>query len=67
MKKWYQSKTIWFNALAGLFLLLEQLTPAMQYLLGAEWMQVYSGAVLAGNIILRFVTTQAITHKKPAN
>lgn len=59
-KKWYKSKTLWFNALSGLFLLLDQLIPAMGYLLSPAVLQIYTGVVTAGNIILRYFTKEPI-------
>jgi hypothetical protein len=59
-KKWYKSKTVWFNAVSGLFLLLDQLIPAMGYLLSPLALQIYTGIVTAGNVILRYFTKDPI-------
>lgn len=66
-KKWHKSKTLWFNALSGLFLLLDQLIPAMGYLLGPQALQIYTGIVTAGNIVLRYFTKEPIKKTPPTS
>lgn len=59
MKKWYQSKTVWANilaavaTLAGVFGLDLGLTPEVQA-------QIVGGIMAVVNIVLRFVTKDAI-------
>lgn len=55
-KKWYASKTVWFNvAAAGLLAILEGLGDAG---LKAEYVAMGMGVV---NLVLRLVTNKAVT------
>lgn len=60
MKKWYKSKTLWFNAVAGGLLILEQNLPAIQPFLPPHISAVLSIAIPVVNIVLRHYTTQGI-------
>ncbi len=59
MKKWYQSKTIWLNAITMAVALLATLQTGLAEI--APGMVPAIGASIAGlNLVLRFVTTKAI-------
>lgn len=60
MKAWWQSKTIWFNAIA----LVIAVADALQgFLYLADFHEIFASVVTVGNIILRFVTTQGISKR----
>lgn len=57
MKKWYQSKTFWFNAITiavGVIGELSQLFPVSQH------PKLYVSVMGVGNIILRYLTKEPI-------
>lgn len=57
MKKWYQSKTFWFNAITvsvGIIGELSQLFPVSQH------PKLYVSVIGVGNIILRYLTKEPI-------
>ena len=59
MKKWYESKTLWFNAVA----LIVTVLTAFGYTgeLPAEWAVFVPAIVAAVNMILRWVTNKAVS------
>jgi hypothetical protein len=63
-KPFWQSKTLWWNALAIVVTVAG--STAFQALLPANWMAYDAAIVSVGNIVLRFVTTQPITASLPA-
>jgi len=60
MKKWWQSKTVWFNVGSALVLIGNEIAGK---LIPTEYA---TTVVLVGNVILRFVTTQAVEIKGKA-
>ena len=61
MKKWYKSKTIWFNVAAAMGAALEASISIIQ---GQVRPEIYLGLVVfiaGGNVILRMLSTQGIT------
>jgi len=60
MKKWWQSKTVWFNVGSALVLIGNEIAGK---LIPTEYA---TAVVLVGNVILRFVTTQAVEIKGKA-
>ena len=60
-KKWWKSRTVWFNILSGIVGTIvslqsdQGLSPAVQKALG--------GVVLGGNLVLRFLTDKPIEGK----
>lgn len=56
-KHWYQSKTVWFNAVTALAYFGGQFVPSLQPYMSEQVFVYVSGAV---NIALRFVTNSAI-------
>ncbi len=62
MKKWYKSKTLWFNAVAGVALIVEQNLPVIQPFLPPHIGAALVVAVPIVNLALRLVTTKEL-HK----
>jgi hypothetical protein len=62
MKPFYQSKTFWFNLLAGL-VAVAGLFGYAEFKPSADVLQIISVLVAAINIALRFVTKTALTLK----
>ncbi len=60
-KPFYQSKTIWFNAIAGVFGFLAANVPAIAALVPQPAGAVIGVAVPLINIVLRSITSQPIT------
>ena len=57
MKKWYQSKTVWFNVIMAAVTVSTELSntfPASQHV------AVFTTVATVGNIFLRLITTQGI-------
>lgn len=59
-KHWYESKTIWFNAIIVLVGLATSATPALEQYMSAEMYGVITGFVAFINAILRLATAQPI-------
>ncbi len=62
IKGWMQSKTVWFNGLAGVLALLSQFTELFPQVPETE---VMVALIAAGNMILRFVTSEGVQLTKP--
>jgi len=62
MKPWYESKTLWFNALAIVALVIPNLIEALgKTFPGVELINVWGAFALAVvNIVLRFVTNEPL-------
>jgi hypothetical protein len=60
MKKWYLSKTLWFNFIVIMVEVLQLL--ASHHLVSPEYVALIDGL---GNIFLRFVTREPIVKKTP--
>lgn len=61
-KKWYLSKTIWFNILSGIVGILTALTnPNVG--LSSQFLGILAIAIAVANILLRAITTQPVTFK----
>lgn len=58
-----KSKTLWFNAAAGGLLALEPVFGMLQAFIPGNVYAYMSVALVAGNVILRVITTQAIVEK----
>mgnify|MGYP001574484141 CR=1 FL=1 len=58
MKKWYTSKTIWFNVITTILGLVAELSNTFPV---SDHPKLWISIVAVGNIILRFLTTQSIT------
>lgn len=59
-KPWYESKTIWFNAIAAFLAALEGSVGGLQPVLGEHAMAIIGTLLPAINIALRTVTSQGI-------
>lgn len=55
MKKWYQSKTVWFNVIVTAIALATELSNAQ---LPVSLLKVYATVITLGNIILRVFFTE---------
>lgn len=61
MKKWYKSKTLWFNVAAAMGAALEASLSIIQGTLDPK---MYLGLIVfvaGGNVILRFISNQGLT------
>ena len=61
MKKWYKSKTIWFNVLAAMGAALEASLAIIQGEVKPELYLALVVFVAGGNVILRVLSTQGIS------
>lgn len=61
MKKWYQSRTLWFNIIVASLVALEASFSALQNFLPADIYAIAVPVLAIGNAVLRIVTTQGIT------
>lgn len=59
-KCWWKSKTIWFNAWASLFTVLEAQLGVLKAVIGPEAYPVFMVGILAVNMWLRTITTQPV-------
>lgn len=59
-KKWYHSKTIWFNAMAASLLLIEQNLPILQPLIPLNIYTVATVVIPLVNVWLRTITTKGV-------
>lgn len=55
MKKWYASKTVWVNLVAGIAILVQAFT-------GEAWLdaEAQGGLIVVINLILRIITKQGL-------
>lgn len=60
MKKWYQSKTLWVNAIAAMLVALEAGTGLLQPLLPMDLYTSLAVGLPIVNALLRVVTTEAL-------
>ena len=60
MKKWYQSKTLWVNAVAAMLVALEASTGMLQPLLAADLYTSIAVGLPIVNALLRVVTSQGL-------
>ena len=58
MKKWYQSKTLWFNILTAAVAVIGQVTNTIP--LSASAMKIFAVVLAVGNMLLRLITTTSI-------
>lgn len=61
MKKWYQSKTLWVNAIAAMLVALEAGTGLLQPLLPMDLYTSLAVGLPIVNALLRVVTSEALT------
>lgn len=61
MKKWYKSKTLWFNVLAAMGAALEASLSIIQGSLRPEFYLALTIFVAGGNVILRMLSNQGLT------
>lgn len=60
MKKWFASKTVWFNVITTVIMLATELSNATD-ISTESMLKIYAGVITVGNIILRvFFTSQPI-------
>lgn len=60
-KPWYQSKTLWFNAIVGGLATAEASLHVLQPVTGEKTFAVLALSLAVGNAILRVISTQGIT------
>lgn len=65
MKAWYLSKTLWVNAIVAGLVALEAGTGLLQPILPPHFYAIVAVGLPVVNAILRIVTTQAISLRKP--
>ena len=62
MKKWYQSKTVWFNVISAAVTIASELTNVFP---ASKHPEIFTTVITVGNVLLRLLTTQGIgTDKK---
>lgn len=61
MKKWYRSKTLWFNAIMAGLAAAEASVNLLQPVAGDKAFGLLAIALAVGNAILRVVSTQGIS------
>lgn len=64
MKAWYQSKTLWVNAIVAALAALEAGTGILQPVLPANFYAIIAVGLPVVNAVLRIVTTQGIALAK---
>jgi len=64
MKAWFKSKTIWFNIIMSGLVTAEQSFPMLQAYLGESTYGVLLFTLTIGNVLLRSITTTALTTKE---
>ena len=65
MKPWYESRTFWFNIAVLVVGAAPQLFPSLQVQLSPAHYTAFVGLVGVANIVLRLITTVAVTLKAP--
>jgi hypothetical protein len=58
IKKWYTSKTFWFNIITAILAILAM--PEVLAIIPVEYLKYIAAIGVIGNIILRFKTIEAI-------
>jgi hypothetical protein len=61
MKKWYESKTLWFNAIMSALIALEASLHQLSSLVPANWYAIIAVVLPVGNAILRVISTTGIS------
>lgn len=61
MKKWYKSKTLWFNAVVAGLAALEASASVLSAVLPGNIYAWFTTALTVGNAILRVISTAQIT------
>ena len=61
MKKWYRSKTLWFNVLCSSLVALEGVTGLLQPYVGQSFYVVMCVVLPIGNAMLRVISTEGLT------
>lgn len=64
MKKWWQSKTVWFNALMAVATAAEASFSLLKDALPVNAYAVLSFALTVGNVLLRFTSTQTLMDRR---
>ena len=64
-KPWWQSKTLWLNALAAVLTALEASTGALQPFLPVNYYAAMALALPVANALLRVVTTRSLNFGAP--
>lgn len=60
-KKWYESKTLWFNAVCAALAALEASLGFVQPLMPVNVYAILSLVLTIGNAVLRVITNQGLT------
>lgn len=61
MKKWYRSKTLWFNVLCSSLLALEGVTGLLHPYVGQSFYVAMCVVLPIGNAMLRVISTEGLT------
>lgn len=61
MKKWYRSKTLWFNVLCSSLVALEGVTGLLQPYVGQSFYVVMCVVLPIGNAMLRVISTEGLS------
>jgi hypothetical protein len=60
MKKWWKSKTIWFNLIMSALVALEASISQLSALVPANWYAIIAVILPVGNAMLRIISTTGI-------
>jgi hypothetical protein len=63
MKKYFRSKTVWFNTFVGILAALETQTQIFASFVGPEYLPLVGLGITAINIYLRSITTESLEAK----
>lgn len=61
MKKWYRSKTLWFNVLCSSLVALEGVTGLLQPYVGQSFYAAMCVVLPVGNAMLRVISTEGLS------
>jgi hypothetical protein len=60
MKKWYRSRTLWFNIFMTSLIALESSLGQLTAIIPAPWYGILATGLAIGNAVLRVISTTAI-------
>lgn len=66
LKPWYLSKTLWFNAISLIVLILDTVQLNGATVLPSAWLPYIGLAVVVGNAVLRWLTGTPLAGSPPA-
>lgn len=61
MKRWWKSKTLWFNSIMAALVALEASIGQLSAIIPANWYAIIATVLPVGNAILRVISTTGIS------